>query len=140
MYPAAAAAAGPSVRPCRHGTKRVLFSRHFTCRRCSLAQTDKVAHPTGGWSVDIFAAERHIQKKKKKRKYGSLCLDAHKFRTPLILRYMALLHSTTPQNLHYTTTCLYLLHTTTTATKMPYVSNQGCIVSLAVPCSYPRHT
>lgn len=36
----------------------------------SLAQTDKVAHPTGGWSVDIFAAERHVQKKRKKGNMG----------------------------------------------------------------------
>lgn len=41
---------------------------------------------------------------KEKGKYGSLCLDAHEFRAPLVLRYMVLLHSTTPQ------TCTTLLY------------------------------
>lgn len=58
----------PSVRvaTARSGLESDLaFPRHFYYirRYSSLAQTDKVAHPTGGWSVDIFAAERHVQKK-----------------------------------------------------------------------------
>lgn len=89
----------------------------------------QVAYPTGGGPWTYSLPNEHIYKKKEKRKYGSLCLDAHKFRTPLVLRYMVLLHSTHTTNLHYTT-CLYLLHTTTTATKMPYVSNPGCLFFL----------
>lgn len=126
LYPAAAAAAVRRSASVRVATARSgffsLVTYLRTCRRCSSGPPDR------WWSVDIFAAERHIQKKEK-RKYGSLCLDAHKFRTPLVLRYMVLLHSTHTTNLHYTT-CLYLLHTTTTATKMPYVSNPGCLFFL----------
>lgn len=133
----------PSVRvaTARSGLESDLaFPRHFYyIRRYSLAQTDKVAHPTGGWSVAIFAAERHIQKKRKKRKYGSLCLDAHKFRTPLVLRYMALLHSTTPQTCTTLLACTcYILLLRRQRCRMFQI--QDVFVSLAVPCSYPRHT
>lgn len=89
----------PSVRPSvspRHEAGSFLSSL-ITCRRYSSGPPDR------WWSVDLFAAERDTYKKKEKRKYGSLCLDAHKFRTPLVLRYMVLLHSTTPQ------TCTTLL-------------------------------
>lgn len=126
IYPAAAAAAvRRSVRPCRHGTKRVLFSRHLLhVGRYSSGLPDR-----WWWSVDIFAAERHIYLTKRKREiWVSLSRRAripHSTRTKV--HGSAPLHHTT--NLHYTT-CLYLLHTTTTATKMPYVSNQGCLFFL----------
>lgn len=90
----------PSVRPSvspRHEAGSFLSSLIITCRRYSSGPPDR------WWSVDLFAAERHIYKRKSKGKYGSLCLDAHEFRTPLVLRYMVLLHSTTPQ------TCTTLL-------------------------------
>lgn len=92
----------PSVRPSvspRHEAGSFLSSL-ITCRRYSSGLPDR------WWSVDIFAAERTCIQKEK-GKYGSLCLDAHKFRTLLVLRYMVLLHSTTPQTC--TTTCYLLL-------------------------------
>lgn len=99
VYPAAAAAAvRRSVRPCRHGTKRVLFSRHLLhVGRYSSGPPDR-------WVVRGHIRCRTTYIQKEKGKYGSLCLDAHKFRTPLVLRYMVLLHSTTPQ------TCTTLLY------------------------------
>lgn len=97
----------PSVRPSvspRHEAGSFLSSLTY-----SVAQTDKSGPPDRWWSVDIFAAERHIQKKRK-RKYGSLCLDAHKFRTPLVLGKGTWFCSTPPHHkpaLHYCTTCYY---------------------------------
>lgn len=124
---------GPSVRvaTARSGFfSLVTYLR--TCRRYSSGPPDR------WWSVDIFAAERHIYKRKEKRKYGSLCLDAHEFRTPLALRYMVLLHSTHTTNLHYTT-CLYLL-LLLRRQRCRMFQIQDVLFFLAVPCSYPRHT
>lgn len=97
----------PSVRvaTARSGLESDLaFPRHlFTSGGTHSRRRIKwPTRPVGGpWT---FSLPNDIYKKKrKKRKYGSLCLDAHKFRTPLVLRYMALLHSTTPQ------TCTTLL-------------------------------
>lgn len=99
----------PSVRPSvspRHEAGSFLSS--LTSVHVGGAQ---VAHPTGGgpWT---YSLPNDIYKIKEKRKYGSLCLDAHKFRTPLVLRYMVLLHSTHTTNLHYN-----LLHTPPTAVR-----------------------
>lgn len=127
IYPAAAAAAvRRSVRPCRHGTKRVLFSRHlFTCRRYSSSPPDR-----WWWSVDIFAAERHIQKKRKKEIWVSLSRRAqipHSTRTKV--HGSAPLHLHHKPALHYNPTC-YLLLLTYYGEKDLYVSNQGCLVFL----------
>lgn len=134
VYPAAAAAAvRRSVRPCRHGTKRVLFSRHSL----HVGGT-QVAHPTGGgpWT---YSLPNDIYTKRKREIWVSLSRRAQ---IPLSTRTKvhgsAPLHHTT--NLHYTTTRYSTTDLPTTATKIPYVSNQGCFVFLAVPCSYPRHT
>lgn len=126
---------GPSVRvaTARSGFfSLVTYLR--TCRRYSSGPPDR-----WWWSVDIFAAERtyKVYKKKGKRKYGSLCLDAHKFRTPLVLKVhgSAPLHHTT--NLHYTT-CLYLLLLLRRQRCRMFQIQDVCFS--AVPCSYPRHT
>lgn len=105
IYPAAAAAAvRRSVRPCRHGTKRVLFSRHLL----HVGGTYSSGPPDRWWSVDIFAAERHIQKKRKKEIWVSLSRRAqipHSTRTKV--HGSAPLHHTIPQTC--TTTCYLLL-------------------------------
>lgn len=90
----------PSVRPSvspRHEAGSFLSS--LTSVHVGGTQ---VAHPTGGWSVDIFAAERHVQNKRKKEIWVSLSRRA---RIPRSTRNKvhgsAPLHHTT--NLHYTT-------------------------------------
>lgn len=92
---------GPSVRV---ATARSGF---FSLVTYYMYGGTQVAHPTGGgpWT---YSLPNDIYKIKEKRKYGSLCLDAHEFRTPLVLRYMVLLHSTHTTNLHYTTLQLVL--------------------------------
>lgn len=125
----------PSVRPSvspRHEAGS--FSRHLHTHS---RRRIKVAHPTGGpWTYSL--PNEHIYKKK--RKYGSLCLDAHKFRTPLVLRYMVLLHSTTP---HHKPALHYLLVLATYyyyGDKDAVCFKSRMFVFSAVPCSYPRHT
>lgn len=89
----------PSVRPSvspRHEAGSFLSSL-ITCREVLKWPTRPVVVVRGHIRC------RTTYTKKRKRKYGSLGLDAHKFRTPLVLRYMVLLHSTTPQ------TCTTLL-------------------------------
>lgn len=106
IYPAAAAAAvRRSVRPCRHGTKRVLSLVTYLLH----VGGTQVAHPTGGGPWTYSLPNEHIHKKRKKEIWVSLFRRAqipHSTRTNL--RYMVLLHSTHTTNLHYTT-CLYLL-------------------------------
>lgn len=77
------------------------FPRHFTTH--SRRRIKWPTRPVGGpWT---YSLPNYIYtKKKKKGNMGLSVLDAHKFRTPLVLRYMALLHSTTPYHkpaLHY---------------------------------------
>lgn len=115
----------PSVRPSvspRHEAGSFLSS--LTSVHVGGTQ---VAHPTGGWSVDLFAAERHVQNKRKKEIWVSLSRRAqipHSTRTNV--HGSAPLHPHHKPALHY----LLVLATTTTATKMPYVSNPGCFVFL----------
>lgn len=104
IYPAAAAAAvRRSVRPCRHGTKRVLFSRHLL----HVGGT-QVAHPTGGGPWTYSLPNEHVYKKKEI--WVSLSRRAqipHSTRTKV--HGSAPLHHTT--NLHSTTTCYSTLLT-----------------------------
>lgn len=125
----------PSVRPSvspRHEAGSFLSS--LTSVHVGGAQ---VAHPTGGGPWTYSLPNEHIYKKK--RKYGSLCLDAHKFRTPLVLRYMVLLHSTHTTRLHYTRRYNLLL-LTYYGDKDAVCFKSRMFVFSAVPCSYPRHT
>lgn len=93
----------PSVRPSvspRHEAGSFLSS--LTSVHVGGTQ---VAHPTGGWSVDIFAAERHVQNKRKKEIWVSLSRRAqipHSTRTKV--HGSAPLHHTIPQ------TCTTLLY------------------------------
>lgn len=97
----------PPVRPSvRVATARsgldsdLAFPRHFITSggTHSRRRIKWPTRPVGGpWT---YSLPNDIYKKKENRKYGSLCLDAHKFRTPLVLR----LCSTPPHHksaLHY---------------------------------------
>lgn len=102
VYPAAAAAAvRRSVRPCRHGTKRVLFSRHLLHVGRYLLKWP--TRPVGGpWTYSL--PNEHIQKKKKKEIWVSLSRRAqipHSTRTKV--------HGSAPLHPHHKPALHYLL-------------------------------
>lgn len=133
IYPAAAAAAvRRSVRPCRHGTKRVLFSRHSHThlRR-------RIKWPTRPVVRGLIRCRTNMYTKKKEI-WVSLSRRAqipHSTRTKV--------HGSAPLHPHHKPALHYLLVLATYyyyGDKDPVCFKSRMFVFSAVPYSYPRHT